>query len=74
MKREEDLKKQGWEKQFIACEPRLSEAVQLYKELGFEVRLEPLILEELDEECKVCYEAEPDKYKIIYTRAKKEEK
>ncbi|MDI6708681.1 MAG: hypothetical protein QMD21_07125 [Candidatus Thermoplasmatota archaeon] len=72
MTTKEKLKKAGWEKQFIACEPRLSEAVELYKSLGFEVRLEPLALEEMDEDCKICYEAEPDKYKTIYTRKKKE--
>lgn len=74
MSKEEELKKQGWTKQFIACEPRLSEAVELYKSLGLEVRLETLDLEELDQQCKVCYEAEKDRYRIIYTRQRKEEK
>jgi hypothetical protein len=42
MTREEELKKEGWEKRFIIDEPRLSEMVEQYKELGFEVLLEPV--------------------------------
>lgn len=71
MSKEKELEKQGWTKQFTACEPRLSEAVELYMSLGLEVRLEPLLPEELDEKCKVCYEADKDKYRTIYTRARK---
>ncbi|MEW5761536.1 MAG: hypothetical protein AB1779_12305 [Candidatus Thermoplasmatota archaeon] len=62
----EELKKEGWIKQFIACEPRLSEAVEIYKELGYEVRLEPVDLE--SNECMECYKKEPEKYKTIYIR------
>jgi len=36
------LEQQGGIKQFVANEPRLSEAVAMYKEAGFEVHLEPL--------------------------------
>lgn len=73
-----NLEKQGWEKKFIACEPRLSEAVDAYKEAGFEVCLEPLPKEPEcktctgdktgDRECRVCYEGVEDLYKVIYTR------
>ena len=35
----EAMKNDGWKKQFVANEPRLSEAVALYKEAGFEVAL-----------------------------------
>ena len=42
MKREDELVAAGWERRFIACEPRLSEMVATYKEIGFEVLLEPL--------------------------------
>ena len=65
-----DLEKEGWTRQFSAAEPRLSEAVELYKEIGFEVRLEPLDRKEAGE-CGVCFEEDADKYKIIYTRKKK---
>ena len=33
---------QGWEKRFIADEPRLSEMKELYESIGFDVLLEPL--------------------------------
>ena len=80
LSRIEALEKEGWVKQFVANEPRLSEAVNLYTELGFEVRLEPLPKgQECDtcsgpeghlekEECRICFEGFEDQYKIIFTR------
>jgi len=65
------LKKGGWIKQTTIGEPRLSEIVELYKSLGYEVRLEPVKLDELDEECRKCYEDEVDKVKTVYVRKKK---
>ena len=70
MKREEELKKEGWEKRFTIDEPRLSEAVAQYGEIGFEVLLEPL--DTSSEECTSCLTAMSDRYKTIYTRPKKE--
>ncbi len=77
------LESEGWSKQFIACEPRLSEAVEMYREAGFEVFLEPLPSEsecdscagdEDQDECRICFEGFEDQYKIIFTRPKKGEK
>jgi len=82
--RGEELEKEGWVKQFVANEPRLSEAVNLYTELGFEVHLEPLPKgqecntcagtegHQEKEECRVCFEGFEDQYKIIFTRRRKE--
>jgi hypothetical protein len=70
MKREEELKKEGWEKRFTMDEPRLSEAVAQYEEIGFEVLLEPV--DTSSEECTSCLTAMSDRYKTIYTRPKKE--
>jgi hypothetical protein len=74
-KREDELKKQGWQKRFVAEEPRLSEMVELYKETGFEVHLEPMTaVEEPDEEneecqsCRICFEGSEEKYQVIFTR------
>lgn len=74
-KREEELMKQGWQKRFVAEEPRLSEMVDLYKETGYEVHLEPMAaVEEPDEEskecqeCRICLEGAEDKYQVIFTR------
>jgi len=75
------LEEKGWIKQFIANEPRLSEAVELYQGAGFEVHLEPLPKgqecetcagPEEPKECRVCFDGFEDLYKIIFTRAKKE--
>ena len=78
--RVKDLEQEGWTRQFLANEPRLSEAVQLYEETGFEVHLEPLPpSEETPEcsqegsvgECRECFKGFEDQYKIIFTRKKK---
>jgi hypothetical protein len=69
--REKKLEKEGWIKQTNIVEPRLSEIVELYESLGYEVRLEPVKLDELDEECRKCYEVEGDKVKTVYVRKKK---
>jgi thiamine monophosphate kinase len=77
----EILEHDGWTKQFVANEPRLSEAVAMYREAGFEVHLEPLPKEpecktcageEDDNECRICFEGFEDQYKIIFTRPKKD--
>lgn len=68
MSREEELKKEGWEKRFTADEPRLSEAVEQYKEIGFEVLLEPV--DTSTEECTSCMTVMADRYRTIYTRPK----
>ncbi|MDY6971790.1 MAG: hypothetical protein SV775_05620 [Thermodesulfobacteriota bacterium] len=79
--RSETLKRNGWTKQFAANEPRLSEAVALYEESGFEVHLEPLppVLEtpdfpqeQFDGECRGCFKGFEDQYKIIFTRPNKD--
>lgn len=69
MSREEELKEEGWEKRFTIDEPRLSEMAEQYKELGFEVLLEPVDLS--SEECTSCMAVDPKRYKTIYTRLKK---
>lgn len=69
MSREEELKEEGWEKRFTIDEPRLSDMAEQYKELGFEVLLEPVDLS--SEECTRCMAAAPQRYKTIYTRKKK---
>ena len=68
MSKEEELKTQGWEKRFTMDEPRLSEMADQYRELGFEVLLEPVDLS--SEECITCMTASPDRYRTIYTRRK----
>jgi hypothetical protein len=67
--REQELNKEGWEKRFTIDEPRLSEMVEQYRELGFEVLLDPV--DTSSEECTTCITAFHDRYKTIYTRKKK---
>lgn len=69
---EEELKKEGWEKRFTIDEPRLSEMVEQYKEVGFEVLLEPV--DTSSEECTSCLSAFHDRYRTIYTRRKRDSK
>ncbi len=75
MKREQELIAAGWERRFIACEPRLSEMADMYKEIGFDILLEPLHpKEEMDAQsceangCTACFDVDRERYKIIYTR------
>jgi hypothetical protein len=62
----EELAAAGWERCFLADEPRLSEAILTYLELGLEVLLLPPREEELA--CSECLRVEPDRYRVIYTR------
>lgn len=63
-----ELEKQGWQLQFTTDEPRLSEAVELYESLGYEVRVEPACTELPLPECANCYERFCDKYRTIFIR------
>lgn len=49
-------------------EPRLSELVALYRELGYEVALRPVSRAALGDDCLDCYLAQPDRYRTIYVR------
>ena len=66
-----ELEKQGWQLQFTTDEPRLSEAVELYEELGNEVRVEPACTELPLPECTTCYERFCDRYKTIFIRRRR---
>lgn len=68
MSREEELKRGGWTKRFTVDEPRLSEVVAEYEEIGFEVLLDPV--DTSSEECASCFTVFSDRYKTIYTRPK----
>jgi hypothetical protein len=76
-KREEELLNQGWEKRFVADEPRLSEMKELYESIGFDVLLDPLPEKaEMDtcaeEGCTACFDIDPARYRIIYTRTRED--
>jgi len=66
----EELEKKGWIKQTTTGEPRLGEIVELYKSLGYEVRVEPVRLDELDDDCRRCSEDWADDVKTVYVKKK----
>jgi len=75
------LEREGWARCFIACEPRLSEAIDMYKHSGFDVHLEPLLKDtdcnkctgdNLEKECWICFEGFEEQYKVIFTRPGKD--
>jgi hypothetical protein len=78
MKREDELAMAGWEKRFIACEPLLSEMVQMYEEIGLKVHLEPIPEKaEIEQEdcktcpddgCTACFDTDRERYRIIFTK------
>lgn len=66
-KSEAELLSEGWTRQFVAAPARLQEAVDLYESLGYEVHLEPLAAEDLQDECQDCRLAVAF-FRVIYTR------
>lgn len=68
-KTRQQLEAEGWERRFVAEEPRLAEAVELYQAMGFEVYLLPLD-EDTAQECNICFEGHQSRYRIIYTKRK----
>ena len=71
------LEQRGWCRRFVAAEPRLSEALEMYRELGFQVHLEPLPTQEksfqrqaqgTEVKCQACFEGSEDHYRIIFTK------
>ena len=67
----EELEKEGWIKRTTIDEPRLSEIVKEYESLGFDVHLKPVKVEDLDEECRRCYQNQIDKIRTVYVRKRK---
>lgn len=62
------LAAEGWERRFTADEPRAKEAMELYTQLGYEVRAEPVRALELHDDCQDCRSAVSLHYRTIYTR------
>ncbi len=61
---------EGWERRFVTDGRRAAEAVELYEELGYEVRAETVRREELENECEDCQLVLLMQFKTIYTRKK----
>jgi hypothetical protein len=61
----------GWEKKGIFDEPRLSEITALYREIGMEVLVAPVALEEIDG-CSECIKTDLSRFKAVYTREQRQ--
>lgn len=68
---EEKLISEGWQKQATYDDPRLTEMVEIYEEIGLDVHLEPFNPEN-EKGCSGCMQSMPELYKTIYTRSKPE--
>ncbi len=70
--REAELQARGWVRQSLIGEPRLSEIVAEYRELGFEVHLEPVDPRACSapDQCRLCFENPglAGQFKVVYTR------
>ena len=70
--RENELIREGWQKQSTNDEPRLSELADMYKDIGYEVFLEPFHPNQ-EPGCTECMKNQADRYKTIFIRKKPEE-
>jgi len=59
---------EGWEARFIGQDPRLSEVVEMYREIGYEVRVEEFSSSGCDSCCKPCFDDAPVPHLVVYTR------
>ncbi len=67
MTRENELTREGWQKQSTNDEPRLSELAEMYKDIGSDVHFEPFHPEE-EPGCTECMKLQADRLKTIYIR------
>jgi hypothetical protein len=66
------LEAEGWTRRTVIDEPRLSELVETYRDLGFDVQVVPVEDDDL-QECSECVQADPRRFGTIYTRPTKAE-
>ena len=58
----------GWERRFVVERARAADFARLYEEAGFEVALDPVAPEQLDDECDGCRIVFHLEYVSLYTR------
>ncbi|NIP37166.1 MAG: hypothetical protein GWN18_19500 [Thermoplasmata archaeon] len=68
---------EDWKRRMVASEPRLSEIVEMYESLGYEVKLEPVDPDDPgwdEDECTACLDdpAEAERTRVVYTRPRTE--
>lgn len=62
----------GWERRFMVGSDRLEETMQIYQELGLEIRQEPVKPVEFHDICQSCQTLACEDYVTLYTRKKDE--
>jgi len=63
------LESENWQRRGIFTEPRLSELVAFYRELGYDVLVRAFEPSDLAEgPCRECFLLFPERFKILYTR------
>lgn len=62
-----ELRAAGWERRFLVGGDRVPEMVTLYRELGYEVLVEPVASEGTDPSCNACLSS-GHAHHVIYTR------
>ena len=65
---------QGWQRRFVTDMNRAAEVADLYRQLGFEIRLEPIPQEQFGEHCDACQLAMLLRFRTIYTKKVRSEK
>jgi len=58
----------GWERRFVIEKGRAADFARLYEETGFEVAVDPVAPEQLEEECAGCRLVFQLEYVSLYTR------
>ncbi len=58
----------GWERRFVADARRAEEAMELYRQLGYEVCADPVTPDDLAPGCDACELATLLRFQTIYTR------
>ncbi|HET7150931.1 MAG TPA: hypothetical protein VFI60_05935 [Candidatus Acidoferrum sp.] len=61
---------EGWLRRFTVDEERAKEVVELYAQLGYEVRAEPVITGDVTDDCHACHSLVAFRLRTIYTRRK----
>lgn len=65
-----ELVAEGWERRFTTDEQRAKEVMELYTQLGYEVRAERLRPQEFHDRCQDCRTTVSTSFRTIYTRKK----
>ncbi len=73
LKSDPTLVAEGWQPRFIGDARQTKEAIELYTELGFEVRAEPVTVEDMSDDCSDCQVLILLQFKTIYTRKRSRE-